>query len=176
MMHKGVLHVVVDIQHVAKGNWRSYYQIKARNLATGQLLDERFRVDDEVDIAFLERKKMEYLYSDPTGHVLMDLESFDQVAISDEVMADGKKYLKPNTEVEVTVHDGKILSVELPNTVDLKIVDTPPALKGATATNQSKDAELETGAHVKVPPFIETGEVVRVDTRTGEYLGRATAE
>lgn len=173
---EGQVHMVVETEHVAKGNKRSYYQMKLRNLKTSQLVQQRFRVDDEVEAAFLERKEMEYLYSDGSGHVFMDLQSYDQLTVDDEIMGDGASYLKPNTTAEVIVYDGRIVSLELPHTVVLKVEDTPPALKGATATNQSKDATLETGCRIKVPPFIEPGEAVRVDTRTGEYVERAKSD
>ncbi|NLX04187.1 MAG: elongation factor P [Phycisphaerae bacterium] len=172
VIYKGNLNVIVSIQHVAKGNWRSYYQMKLRNLKSGQLVEDRFRVDEELETAFIEKKPMEYLYSDGTGHVLMDLQTYDQITMGDEIMGDGTMYLKPNTEVQVTIYEGKIIGIELPNTVDLQVTDTPPAIKGATATNQSKDATLETGVRVKVPPFVEAGEMIRVDTRTGEYIER----
>jgi len=168
----GQVFMVVDTEHVAKGNKRSYMQVKIRNIKTGQLLEQRYRVSDDLEDAFLEKKEMEYLYSDASGHVLMDLQTYDQMTVNSEAMGEGIKYLKPNTPVQITVCDGQVVGLELPNTVELRVVDTPPVLKGSTATNQSKDAVLETGARVKVPPFIEPGGIIRVDTRSGEYIER----
>lgn len=169
----GQVFMIMDTAHVAKGNKRSFMQVKMRNLKTGQLIEQRFRVNDGVEQAFLEKKEMEYLYSDGSGHVLMDLQNYDQISVSDEIMGDGKKYLKPNTTVDVVAYEGQIVSLELPQTIDLEVVETPPVVKGATATNQNKEATLETGARIKVPPFIAPGEIVRVDTRSGEYIERA---
>ena len=172
---EGVVYVVAEFQHVAKGNWRSYIQLKIRNIKTGQLLEERIRSTDTVEEAYIEKKELEYLYSQNKNHVLMDQETYEQINVPDEVMGEGMKWLKPNTMIQVMLYENQIVSLEIPNTMDLKVVDTPPGIKGATATNQSKDATLETGARVKVPPFIEIGEMVRIDTRTGEYLSRANA-
>lgn len=172
----GDVFLIIDTEHVAKGNKRSYYQMKLRNLKTGQLIDQRFRVTDDVESAFLERKQFEYLYSDPSGHVVMDLTTYDQVTIGDEIMGDETKYLKPNTTIDAVVHDGQIVAVDLPHTVELKVVETPPVVKGATAVNQNKDATLETGVRVKVPPFVDVDEVIRVDTRSGEYIERVKSE
>ena len=164
--------LVHEIQHVAKGNKRSYMQAKLKNVASGSIIDVRFRVDDEVQTAFLDRKKVQYLYSAGSQHVVMDAQSYEQYELPEELLADGLKYIKPNTELEVHFYDGKAVVAVLPNTVDLEVVDTPPVVKGATATNQPKEATLETGLKVRVPPFISPGEVVRIDTRTGQYVER----
>ncbi len=169
---EGVVYVIVEFQHVAKGNWRSYIQLKIRNIRTGQLLEERIRSTDTVEEAFIEKKEMEYLYTQGSEHILMDLETYDQVPISNDLVGEGVKWLKPNTPVQVCIYEGKFVSIEVPNTVDLKIVETPPVVKGSTATNQPKDAVLETGVRVRVPGFMEIGEMVRVDTRSGEYVER----
>jgi len=169
-------YLIIETEHVAKGNKRSYMQVKMRNLKTGQLIERRFRVNDELESAFLEKKEMEYLYSDGSGHVLMDLQSYDQTTISNEMMGDGAQYLKPNTAVEAVIIDGEVVGIELPHSVELKVSETPPAIKGATATNQNKDATLETGLRVKVPPFVEEGELVRVDTRSGQYIERVKGD
>ena len=116
---------------------------------------------------------MEYLYSDNEGHILMDLETFEQDTISKDVFGKDILYLKPNTQLTAAFHDGKIVSYELPKTVDLKITDTAPGITGATATNQLKDATLETGLTTRVPPFIEVGEIIRISTESGGYLSRA---
>jgi elongation factor P len=163
---------VVDFQHVAKGNWRSYIQLKIRNINTGQLLEERIRSTDTIEEVFIDKKEMEYLYSQGPEHVFMDIESYEQVSLSEDVCGETLKWLKPNTMIQITTCEGKIVSIEPPNTVDLKVVETPPVIKSSTATNQNKDAVLETGVRVKVPPFIENGELIRVDTRTGDYVER----
>ncbi len=173
VQHQNGIWICISNVKVAKGNWRSYQTIELKNLQTGQLIKDRFRTSEEFEPAHVDRKQMEYLYKDTQGLMMMDPESYEQVAVSAELLGDDVVYLQPNTEVTVVFVEGQPTTVELPNTVELKVVDTPPQIKGATATNQLKDAELEGGAKVKVPPFIENGEVIKVDTRSGEYLGRA---
>lgn len=169
---EGTVYVVHEFQHVAKGNWRSYIQLKLRNIKTGQLIEQRIRSTDTVEEAFIDKKELEYIYSQGKEHVFMDHSTYEQFPIDDDIIHDIMPWLKPNTMVEVMISEGSIVSVEPPNTVELQVTDTPPGIKGATATNQNKDATLETGARVKVPPFIEIGEMIRVDTRTGEYIER----
>jgi elongation factor P len=169
---EGTVYVIADFQHVAKGNWRSYIQLKIRNIKTGQLLEQRIRSTDTVEESFVDKKEMEYLYSQGSVHIFMDLESYEQVPLDNELIADVMQWLKPNALVEVTISEGKIIGVAPPNTVDLKVMETPPVVKGATATNQPKDAVMETGVKVRVPGFIEIGEMIRIDTRTGEYVER----
>ena len=173
VMHKDGVWVVFSAEHVAKGNKRSYMQIELKNAKTGQLIQQRFRVDETLDQAIFDRKSMEYLYSDGAGHVVMDLESYEQIHLPEKLIGDGRAYLAPNIRLEVSFVEGQPVAVELPNTVELKVVQTPPQVKGATATSQLKDAFCEGGARIRVPPFVENGQVVKVDTRTGEYLGRA---
>lgn len=171
----GNIWIIFDVQKVSKGNWRSYIQAKLKNLQTGQLIDQRLRVDEQLESAFLDRKPMEYLYSaGPEQHILMDPQNFEQMTVGTDIIGENEiKFLKPNEQVTVTIHNGQVVTLELPNTVDLEVTETPPEIKGATATNQYKDAVLETGAKVRVPPFIATGEKIRIDTRTGEYVERA---
>ncbi len=173
VLHEGALYTVSDIQRVSKGNWRSYLQVKLKSLKDGRVTDARMSVDDRVDTPFVDTKPYQYLYRDGDHFVLMDQQTYDQFHAPADVMGDADHYLRGNEIVTVSFIEGKIVAIELPNTVDLKVVDTPPQVRGATATNQSKDATLETGLKVRVPPFIEVGEEVRVDTRTGEYLERA---
>ncbi len=174
VLFNGEIWKIHEAQHVAKGNKRSYMQTKLKNLATGQLVEERFRVDDQLEVPFLDKKQLEYLYSAGVEeHVLMDTETYEQLHVGPETLdADLLQWLKPNERVEAMIHQGNIITVELPNTVDLEVTDTPPEIKGATATNQYKEAILETGAKVRVPPFVNNGEMIRVDTRTGEYIER----
>lgn len=166
------LYVVHDFMKVSKGNWRSFMQVKLKDTGTGSIIEQRFRVDDTLEQAFLETKPMEYLYSEGQKHFFMNLEDYDQLELSGDVVGEAVQYLKPNTQVQITMYQGKPFSVELPNTVELQITDCPPQVKGATVSNVGKDATLETGLVINVPDFITQGTVVKVDTRTGEYLGR----
>jgi elongation factor P len=170
---EGKLYVVTGADHNTPGNLRAKVQFKLRDVIKQTILDKRVGATDDIDVVNLDRRVVEYLYTDNEGLVLMDVETYDQTAIAKEVFGDDALYLKPNTQMSAMFLEGKLVSYELPKTVDLKVVDTPPGIKGATATNQLKDAELETGLKTRVPPFIEIGETVRVNTETGEYLSRA---
>jgi elongation factor P len=169
----GKLFVVTNADHNTPGNLRAKVQFKLRDVAKGTIIDKRVGATDDIETTNLDSRQVEYLYSDNDGHVLMDLETYDQNTIPREVFGDDILYLKPNTQLTAMFHDGKVVSYDLPKTVDLKVTDTPPGIKGATATNQQKDATLETGLKTRVPPFIEIGEVVRISTEHGEYLSRA---
>jgi elongation factor P len=170
---KNGIWVIVDNQKVAKGNWRSYQVVQLKNITSGQLLSERFRVDEQFDQAILERKDMEYLYSDGSGHVVMDPQTYDQIHLPAELVGEQSVYLTPNMHLQVAMVEGKPILVELPNTAELVVKDTPPQVRSATATNQMKDAICEGGARIRVPAFVENGTRIKVDTRSGEYLGRA---
>jgi elongation factor P len=169
----GKLFVVTNADHNTPGNLRAKVQFKLRDVTKGTIIDRRVGATDDIQTTMLDRRQVEYLYSDNEGHVLMDLEHYDQTTIPKEVFGDDILYLKPNTQLMAMFHEGKVVSYELPKTVDLAVTDTQPGIKGATATNQLKDAELETGLKTRVPPFIEVGEVVRISTETGAYLSRA---
>jgi elongation factor P len=169
----GKLFVVTNADHNTPGNLRAKVQFKLRDVGKGTIMDKRVGATDDIEITTLDNRKVEYLYSDNDGHVVMDIETFDQQPIPREVFGDDIKYLKPNTQLTALFHEGKVVSYELPKTVDLQVTDTQPAIKGATATNQMKDAELETGLKTRVPPFIEIGELIRINTETGEYQSRA---
>ena len=171
--YESTRYTIKDLQHVAKGNWRSYFQVKLKDFKTGRIIDQRMSPDDRVETVFVQTKQYEYLYYDGNDYVLADPETYDQVPVSADVIGDGVQFLKENIRLTCDVIDGQIVNVELPNVVELAVKDTPPVVKGSTATNQNKEAVLETGARVKVPPFIEIGEVIRVDTRTGQYHERA---
>lgn len=173
VQYENEIYSVHTSQHVAKGNKRSYMQVKLKSLKTGNLLDVRFSVDDRVETPFVDTKEYEYLYQDGDDFVLMDKATFDQIHVSRDAMGDADQFLKGNETVMCSMIEGNIVSVELPNVVELAVVDTPPIVKGATATNQTKDAVMETGLRVRVPPFIENGELLRIDTRTSEYVERA---
>ncbi len=173
VLHEGVLFTVHEAHHVAKGNKRSYMQAKLKNFKTGSMSDIRFSVDDRLDVPFVESKAFEYLYREGDGLVLMDSETFDQVTVGEKLFGDALKFLKANESVSCQIYEEAIIAIELPNVVTLEVTDAPPVVKGATATNQPKDATLETGARVRVPSFIAQGEMIRVDTRNGEYIERA---
>jgi elongation factor P len=167
------LYYVVDRDLNTPGNWRAILQLKLKNLKTGAITLNRVRPDDKTDQAYLERRDMQYIYQDGDGFVFMDTESFDQTTLSQEWVGDLMLYMKEGFRAQVTFYEGKPLSLELPATVELAVADTDPALKGATAAAQYKPATLETGLKVQVPPFISAGEMIAVDTRTGEYLSRS---
>jgi len=169
----GKLCVVTNADHNTPGNLRAKVQFKLRDVAKGTILDKRVGATDDIETTNLDSRQVEYLYSDNDGHIIMDLETYDQNTIPKEVFGNDILYLKPNTQLKALFHDGKVVSYELPASVDLKVTDTPPGIKGATATNQQKDATLETGLKTRVPPFIEIGEVVKVSTAGGSYLSRA---
>jgi elongation factor P len=169
----GKLYICFQAVHVTPGNLRAFVQAKLRGVADGTMIEKRLRSTEEIEQAFLDKREMQYLYADRTGLILMDTENFDQVTLSKEMIGDADKYLKPDTKVTALVHDGNVVSIDLPKIVELIITETTPQPKGATATNQMKDATLETGLKTRVPPFIEVGEVIRVSTEDGSYLSRA---
>jgi elongation factor P len=169
----GQLYQCLDRDLNTPGNWRAILQLKLRNLKTGSIALQRVRPQDKVEVAYLDKREFTYSYKDGTDYVFMDSETFEQITLSSEIIGDQMKYLKENDTVQITMYEGKPMDVEIPATVNLKVVETEPALKGATAAAQYKPATLETGLKVTVPPFIGGGEVVQIDTRTGEYLGRA---
>ena len=170
----GKLYAIVDYQHVKLGKGGAVYQTKLKSLVDGTIQNVRLRSEETVEEAFLDKRTYEYLYSSGSEHVLMNTQTYDQISLDDDAFGDGPKFLKANARLQVSMYQGRPVIVELPNTVDLEVTDTPPEIKGATATNQSKPATLETGFVVSVPPFIKVGDIVRVDTRTGEYVTRAS--
>jgi len=168
----GKLYAIVDYQHVKLGKGGAVYQTKLKSLTDGSIQNVRLRSEETIEEAYLDKRKYEYLYSAGSEHILMDTTTYDQITLDDDAFGDGAKYLKPNAQLQVSMYEGKPIVVELPNTVDLAVTDTPPEIKGATATNQNKPATLETSFVVQVPPFIKVGDIIRVDTRTGEYVTR----
>jgi elongation factor P len=169
----GKLFVVTNADHNTPGNLRAKVQFKLRDVSKGTIQDKRVGATDDIETTTLDSRQVEYLYSDNEGHVMMDLETFDQTSIPKEVFGDDILYLKPNTQITALFHDGKIVSYTLPASVDLEVVDTMPVIKGATATNQLKEAKLETGLMTRVPGFIVIGEKLKISTENGEYLSRA---
>ncbi len=170
---EGELYICTKASHVTPGNLRAFVQTKLKRVSDGITIEKRLRAADELEQAFLDKREMEYIYSDSTGHVLMDSQTYDQITVPKDLIGESIKFFKPNTPVTVQVHGGNIVSLELPKTVELTVTETTPVPRGATATNQLKDAVLETGLRTRVPPFIEVGEVVRISTDDGSYLSRA---
>ncbi len=168
----GTNFVVVDFAHHTPGNLRAMVQTKLRNMTSGALIEKRLRSVDQIEVPYVETREFEYLYSSGDEHVFMDTETYDQLSFPPDVLGTAMQYLLPNSKVMVMYVDNKPVSVEVPASIDLTVVDTPPSIKGATATNQYKDATLENGLKVQVPPFVGPGEKVRIDTRTGEYVER----
>ncbi len=173
LMLEGKLYVCVQATHVTPGNLRAFVQVKLKSPTDGTSIDRRLRSTDELEQAFLDRRDMEYLYSDKTGHVLMDNQTYDQITASDELIGEAIKFFKPNTPLTALAHQGNVIGIELPKSVELAVAETTPTPKGATVMNQLKEAVLETGLKTRVPPFIEVGDVVRVSTDDGSYIARA---
>ena len=165
---------IVDFQHVKPGKGGAFVRTKVKSLLTGRVLDITFRSGEKVDVPDLEEKKMQYLYQDVNGYCFMDTETFEQMTLSADQIGDALGYLKENVEVEVLFHNGSPIGIELPMFMELEVVETDPGLKGNTASGGSKPAKLETGVTIQVPLFISVGEVVKVDTRTGEYIERVS--
>lgn len=164
---------VLELQHVTPGNLRGFVRIKFRNIRNGTLSDQKLRSEDTMDRAVLDEREMQYLYKDGESFHFMDTSTFEQLYIDAEGLGDSVDYLIPDALIKVEFYGEEPVGIELPPTVDLIVEDTAPGIKGATASNQIKPARLETGLVVNVPPFVNTGDKVRVSTDTGEYLSRA---
>ena len=169
----GEPHVVIDFQHVKPGKGAAFVRTKYRNILTGATREEAFNPSDKFEQAHIETRKMQYLYNDGELYYFMDPDTYDQEPIPFELVEEAIKYIKENDEVTIKSYQGKPFTVEAPNFVNLKVIDTEPGVKGNTATNVTKAATVETGAVIQVPIFIEEGELIQIDTRSGEYLGRA---
>lgn len=165
--------VVVDIEHRTPGNLRAIYQTTLKNLLSGKIMNQRYSPSDAVEKADLESKKVQYLYSDHAGFHFMDMTSYESIALPEDMIGDKKYYLKENLEVTLLYYEHRPISIELPVSVELKVTESSPGVRGDTSGKAVKSATLETGLVVNVPLFIEEGEIVMVDTRTGSYLGRA---
>jgi len=173
VIYNGELHRVHEASHRTPGNLRAFMQVRMRNLRNGSMIDHRFSSSDRLEKASLDTHEMEYLYSDSSGHHFMNQETYDQITLPDDVVGDSMKYLLPNTAISVDFYEGNPVGVELPNTVNLRVVETQPGMKGATASASYKPAKLETGLVVNVPQFVEAGTVIKIDTREDTYLERA---
>jgi elongation factor P len=164
---------VLELQHVTPGNLRGFVRVKFRNIRSGTLSDQKLRSEDFVERATLDEREMQYMYNDGDHYYFMDTSSYEQIHISSEALGDSVSYLIPEMTISVEFYGSEPVGIELPQTVDLEVKDTPPAIKGATANAQLKPATLETGLVVQVPPFINTGDRIRVSTESGEYMARA---
>ena len=169
----GEPHVILDFQHVKPGKGAAFVRTKYRNILTGATREEAFNPNDKFENAHIETKQMQYLYSDGELYYFMDQDSYDQVPLNHEQVEDAIKYLRENDVATIKFYKGNAFLVEAPNFVDLKVIETEPGVKGDTATNVTKAATVETGAVIQVPIFIEEGEIIKIDTRSGEYLGRS---
>ena len=166
------LYRVFSFQHITPGNWRGMVQTKLKSLKSGSIIEHRFRSEDRIEQAYLEQHEMEYLYSDGSDHYFMNTETFEQFHLPTELLEDSLPYMTPNIRLKVEFHEGKPIGIQLPASVELRVVSTEPALRGATVSNVNKPATLETRLVIQVPPFINEGELIRVDTSDGKYLER----
>ena len=164
---------ILELHHLTPGNKRAHIQVRMRNIRTTALADHKFRAEEDVERATLDEREMQYLYHDGDLYYFMDTATYDQVHISAEALGDSKDYLIAEMTIRVEFYDVEPVGIELPPTVDLVVKETVPGIKGATASNQIKPARLETGLIVNVPPFVNNGDKIRVNTETGEYLSRA---
>ena len=164
---------VLELQHVTPGNLRGFVRVKFRNIRTGALADQKLRSEEFVERATLDEREMQYLYRDGEAFHFMDTSSYEQLHIDAEALGDNVNFLIPDALIKVEFYGSEPVGIELPPTVDLVVEDTAPGIKGATASNQIKPARLETGLVVNVPPFVNSGDKVRFNTETGEYLSRA---
>ena len=171
--HNNDLHAVFSVEHRTPGNLRAFIQAKLRNLRTGAMFEHRFRSPDPIEKIVVDEVDMEFLYSDGDDFYFMNTETYEQTHLKRDTLGEAVEYLTPNLQIKVEFYDNKPVGIELPQTVELTVVETEPGLKSATASSVTKPAKLETGLVVQVPPFINEGEKIRVDTAEGAYLSRA---
>ena len=172
VIFKGDIHVVLDFRHYTPGNKRGFVQVELRNLRTGVIAQHKFSSEDRLERAALDKRRVQYLYHDDSGFHFMDVTDYNQLALSQELVGDGKWYLKEEMELELEFHEGRPVRLALPKQVALRVVDSPPGVRGDSVSNAMKPATLETGLKIQVPLFVEEGTVVRVDTEEGKYVGR----
>ncbi len=173
IQHEGELYSVFSVDHRTPGNKRASMQTKLRNLRSGTISDYRFRAEDQLDRAILDEVEFQFLYGDGDGYHFMNTENYEQIHLGKDVLGDATDYLIPDMHVLIEFHDGRPLGISLPDTVDLKVTDTEPGLQKATASSVMKPATLETGLVVQVPPFINIGEKIKVNTTEATYVSRA---
>ena len=169
------LWTIIEFQHVNPGNWRAFVRTKLKNIKSGKVIENRFRAGEAIEIIRIERKEFQFLYRDGTGCVFMDKDNYEQLSVSEEQIGDGAKFLKDGESVDILFNGTEITGIELPITVELKVVETVPGVRGDSANAGTKPAQVETGATVNVPLFINEGDLLKIDTRTGEYIERVKA-
>ena len=169
----GGVYSIIEFQHVKPGKGAAFVRTKIRNVISGAVTEKTFNPNDKYPTAYIERKDMQYVYADGSLYYFMDMETFDQIPINESILGDNFKFVKEEMMCKVLSYKGNVFGVEPPNFVELQVTKTDPGFKGDTATNATKPATLETGAEIKVPLFIDEGEMIRIDTRTGEYMERA---
>lgn len=169
------LWTIIEFQHVNPGNWRAFVRTKLKNIKSGKVIENRFRAGESIDTIRIERKEFQFLYRDGTGLVFMDKENYEQMSVTGEQVGEGAKFLKDGESVDILFNGSDITGIELPITVELKVTETVPGVRGDSANAGTKPATVETGATVNVPLFINEGDVVKIDTRTGDYIERVKA-
>lgn len=169
---KNDLYTIVEFQHVKPGKGGAFVRSTLKNLRTGRVLDNTFRAGESIDIVRVERRKYQFLFREPGGLVCMDLETYEQLTVDEKLFEDGVKFLKEGVEVEILFNGSEIISIDIPIFVNLKVTETEPGFRGDTATNVLKPAKVETGASVNVPLFVNEGDLLKIDTRTGTYVER----
>lgn len=170
--YEGAIYVILEFQHVKPGKGAAFVRTKIKNLVTGSVVEKTFRPSEKMPKAHIDRKDMSYLYNDGELYHFMDNESYEQIAVNAQDVGDSLKFVKENEVVKVLSYNGNVFGIEPPLFVELEIIETEPGFKGDTATGATKPAIVETGVSINVPLFIDQGEKVKIDTRTGEYLGR----
>lgn len=176
ILYKNELCVITEFMHVTPGKGPAFFQTKMKNIKTGNNVENRFRPDEAVEKVDLTTRPMEFLYEDSGDFIFMDLETYDQFPLNRELLGDAPLYMLPNTRVDVSFYENEAIGIELPLTVELTVTETEPNLKTATVSSSYKPAVMETGLKMQIPPFIEEGEVIRIDTRDGKYIERAKKE
>lgn len=172
IVEDGVLYQVIEAEHVKQGRGSAFVRVKLRNVETGATINRTMRAGEKVEQARLIKREMQYLYNDGANYHFMDNETFDQVALEQDAIGDAIKFLKENMTVTALLHNGNVISIVLPNTVEVTVVETEPGIRGDSVSAAFKPAKVDTGATVQVPLFVNVGDVIQVDTRSGEYLSR----
>jgi elongation factor P len=166
------LWTVVEFQHVNPGNWRAFVRTKLKNLKSGKVIENRFRAGESIETVRIDRKEFQFLYHDSSGFVFMDKENYEQITAEGAAVGEGSKFLKDGESVDILFNGAEIMGIEMPITVELKVVETVPGVRGDSANSGTKPAQVETGATVNVPLFINEGDLLKIDTRTGDYIER----